>query len=91
VYLDPEGKEKLIVMGCYGIGVGRTAAAAIEQNHDDKGILWPLAIAAVSRHRDPLRRPETPMFQAASEITDALQKAGVEVLLDDRPTPPASN
>jgi prolyl-tRNA synthetase len=85
VYLDPEGKEKLIVMGCYGIGVGRTAAAAIEQNHDDKGILWPLAIAPFPVTVIPLGGADTPMYQAAVEITDALQKSGVEVLLDDRP------
>jgi len=45
VYLDKDGKQQYIIMGCYGIGVGRTAAAAIEQHHDEKGIIWPIQIA----------------------------------------------
>ena len=44
-YLDEQGKEQMMIMGCYGIGVGRTVAAAIEQNHDPDGIVWPLALA----------------------------------------------
>jgi len=44
-FLDRDGKEKFMIMGCYGIGVGRTVAAAIEQQHDDQGILWPMTIA----------------------------------------------
>ena len=46
LYLDDQGKEKPMIMGCYGIGVGRTAAAAIEQNHDEKGIIWPISLLA---------------------------------------------
>jgi len=83
-YLDPQGQEKLIVMGCYGIGVGRTAAAAIEQNHDDKGIIWPLGIAPFPVTVIPLGGPETEMYKAAVEIAEGLEKAGIDVLLDDR-------
>ncbi len=84
-YLDETGKENLIVMGCYGIGVGRTAAAAIEQNHDDKGIIWPVAIAPFPVTVIPLGGADTDMFRAAREITESLEKQGVEVLMDDRP------
>ncbi|HSA58753.1 MAG TPA: proline--tRNA ligase [bacterium] len=84
-YLDPEGQSRLIVMGCYGIGVGRTAAAAIEQNHDEKGIIWPRALSPFPVSVIPLGGPETEMSKAALEITAALEREGVEVLLDDRP------
>jgi prolyl-tRNA synthetase len=84
-YLDPEGQSKLIVMGCYGIGVGRTAAAAIEQNHDERGIIWPQALAPFPVTVIPLGGPETEMFKAAAEIAEGLEREGIEVLLDDRP------
>src|SRR5438046_1410389 len=54
LYLDKQGQEKMMVMGCYGIGVGRTGAAAIEQNHDAKGIIWPAPIAPFHVHVLPL-------------------------------------
>ena len=61
-----------------------TAAAAIEQNHDDKGIIWPLGIAPFPVTVIPLGGPDTEVYKAAVEITEGLEKAGVEVLLDDR-------
>jgi len=82
-FLDPNGKECLAVMGCYGIGVGRTAAAAVEQNHDDKGIIWPFPIAPFHVHLLPLG--ESPAVkEATARLYADLEAAGLEVLLDDR-------
>ena len=82
-YLDKQGQDRLIVMGCYGIGVGRTAAAAIEQNHDAKGIIWPAPIAPFHVHVLPLA-DKGKVLEAAIAIETELEKAGVEVLVDDR-------
>ncbi len=82
-FLDPQGKECLAVMGCYGIGVGRTAAAAIEQNHDAKGIIWPAPIAPVHVHLLPLSQSER-ITATSQSLYDSLTAAGVEVLWDDR-------
>ena len=82
-FLDPNGKECLAVMGCYGIGVGRTAAAAVEQNHDDKGIIWPFPIAPVHVHLLPLGQ-SAPVAEATAGLYGSLQQAGLEVLWDDR-------
>ncbi|MDE2359514.1 MAG: proline--tRNA ligase, partial [Betaproteobacteria bacterium] len=84
-YLDAGGQSHVIQMGCYGIGVTRIVAAAIEQNHDDKGIIWPpamtpfaVAIAPIGYDRSAAVREQ------ADRLYDALVTAGVEVLLDDR-------
>jgi prolyl-tRNA synthetase len=84
LYLDDKGKEKEMVMGCYGIGVGRTVAAAIEQNHDDNGIIWPWNIAPfhIALLLLDTDNPET--VSAADRLYQELQKAGYEVLYDDR-------
>ena len=82
-FLDPHGKECLAVMGCYGIGVGRTAASAIEQNHDAKGIIWPFPIAPFHVHLLPLTQ-SAQTAQATTQLYDELQAAGLEVLWDDR-------
>ena len=82
-FLDPQGQERLAVMGCYGIGVSRTAAAAIEQNHDAKGIIWPVPIAPFHVHLLPLSQSEAVQNQARG-LYDQLGQAGVEVLWDDR-------
>jgi len=83
MFLDPEGKECLTVMGCYGIGVSRVAAAAIEQHHDAKGIIWPTPIAPFHVHLLPLSQSET-VSATAQTLYEALSKAGAEVLWDDR-------
>jgi prolyl-tRNA synthetase len=83
VYLDPAGKERLMVMGCYGIGVSRVAAAAIEQHHDAKGIVWPAAIAPFHVHLLPLSQ-SAGVADTARELYDRLDSGGVEVLWDDR-------
>ena len=82
-FLDPEGKECVAVMGCYGIGVGRTAAAAIEQNYDAKGIIWPVRIAPVHIHLLPLSQ-SAQVSEIASSLYNSLTQSGIEVLWDDR-------
>jgi len=84
VYLDQGGKEQTIVMGCYGIGIGRTVAAAIEQNHDADGIIWPLPLAPYAVIITPVNVNEKELFQAAEEIYRNLSGMGVEAILDDR-------
>lgn len=83
-YLDEEGREQPMVMGCYGIGVTRIMAAAIEQNHDDKGIVWPRAIAPYQVAILPLQMNKSDVVEAAEQIYADLSDAGFEVLLDDR-------
>ena len=83
-YLDENGKEKLIVMGCYGIGVGRTMAAAIEQHNDEHGIIWPRAIAPFEVVVVPVNAKDPAQLALAEEIYISLHEAGVDVLLDDR-------
>ncbi len=83
IYLDKQGQERMMVMGCYGIGVGRTAAAAIEQNHDAKGIIWPAPIAPFHVHVLPLA-DKGKVLEAAIALETGLEKAGIEVLVDDR-------
>jgi prolyl-tRNA synthetase len=84
-FLDENGKPQFLEMGCYGIGVTRLPAAAIEQNHDAKGIIWPDAIAPFTVVICPIGADRSPDVKAASEklYTD-LMAAGVDVLLDDR-------
>jgi prolyl-tRNA synthetase len=83
-YLDRGGHAHPIVMGCYGIGVGRTAAAAIEQNHDADGIIWPLPIAPLHATILPVNIADGRTAETAQALHDALEAAGVEALLDDR-------
>lgn len=88
-FLDTDGKPRLMQMGCYGIGVSRIAAAAIEQNHDDKGIIWPRAIApfevvicGLGLHKSDAVREQ------AELLYQQLRDKGVDVILDDRDTRP---
>jgi prolyl-tRNA synthetase len=71
-------------MGCYGIGIGRTAAAAIEQKHDADGIIWPVSIAPYQVAVVPVNFEELEQRSAAEKIYQELQAAGVDVVLDDR-------
>jgi prolyl-tRNA synthetase len=82
--LDEHGKERLAIMGCYGIGVGRTAAAAIEQHHDDKGIIWPFPIAPFHLHLLTVSQSEK-TTETAARLYSELARAGFDVLWDDRP------
>ncbi|MCB9660790.1 MAG: proline--tRNA ligase [Sandaracinaceae bacterium] len=82
-FLDESGKQRAIVMGCYGIGVSRLMATAVEQHHDDAGIRWPMAIAPFQVIVSVLG-DATETVAAATAIYDGLRGAGVDVLLDDR-------
>ena len=87
-YSDREGQQKPIVMGCYGIGVGRLMAAAMEQNHDEHGIVWPLPIAPYQVHLCALSLDRPGVAEAADQLYDSLEAAGLEVLYDDRDESP---
>jgi prolyl-tRNA synthetase len=84
VYLDEHGEEKHTVMGCYGIGVGRTVTAAIEQNHDKDGIIFPIPMAPFEVVILPLQMHETEVVEAAEKIYRELSDHNLDVLLDDR-------
>jgi len=87
--LDESGREVPMVMGCYGIGVSRIVAAAIEQNHDEQGILWPAAIAPFQVSLLPMNMKKSQRVREAAEtLYGELQAAGYEVLFDDRPVRP---
>jgi len=83
-FLDRDGVERPILMGCYGIGIGRLLAAAIEQNHDDKGIIWPIPIAPYQVHLCPISMEQQEVASAAEKLYVDLQREGLEVLFDDR-------
>ena len=83
-YLDENGQERLMVMGCYGVGVSRTMAAAIEQHHDADGIIWPASIAPYQVVIVPINTKDEPQMTMAEQIYRELLAAGVEVVLDDR-------
>ncbi|NLL90355.1 MAG: proline--tRNA ligase [Dehalococcoidales bacterium] len=83
-YIDANGESKPIVMGCYGIGVGRLMAAIIDINHDDKGIIWPQNIAPYQVYVCPLFLEDTRVAEKAESLYKELENMGIEVLYDDR-------
>ena len=84
-YLDESGKPQLMVMGCYGIGVTRLLGAAIEQNHDERGMIWPAAMAPFSVVVCPIGYERSAEVQAAADqLHDELAALGIDVVLDDR-------
>jgi prolyl-tRNA synthetase len=83
-FLDKDGVPKPLVMGCYGIGLERLMAVAVEQNHDDKGIVWPPAIAPYQIHLCALGMDNPAVAQAAEQLYAELEAHGLEVLFDDR-------
>jgi prolyl-tRNA synthetase len=84
-YLDETGKPQLMQMGCYGIGVTRIVGAAIEQNHDERGIVWPDALAPFTVVLCPIGYDRSADVKAAADtLHDTLQARGIDVLLDDR-------
>jgi len=87
-FIDEKGESHPMVMGCYGIGVGRLLAAAIEQSHDDKGIIWPVPIAPYHIYLCPLYREGSKVAKVAEGLYAKLEAAGLEVLFDDRPESP---
>lgn len=87
--MDENGKPQLMHMGCYGIGVTRVAAAAIEQNNDDKGIIWPDSIAPFTAVISPIHMAKSETVKEAAEtLYQNMLDAGIDVLLDDRPLRP---
>ena len=83
-YKDENQKDQLIVMGCYGIGVTRTLSAVVEQHHDEDGIIWPVSVAPYHAIISLVNIKDEEQAAAAERIYEELQRAGVEVLLDDR-------
>jgi prolyl-tRNA synthetase len=83
-FLGADGQERPIEMGCYGLGVTRTVAAAIEQHHDDAGIVWPAPLAPYGAHVVPVNAGDPAMRETAERIAGDLEAAGVDSLLDDR-------
>ncbi len=90
-FLDETGKPKLMEMGCYGIGVTRILGAAIEQNHDERGIVWPVALAPFAAVICPIGYDRSPEVKAAADaLHDELAAAGIDVMLDDRSERPGA-
>ena len=83
-YLDENGQENLMVMGCYGVGVSRTMAAAIEQHHNDDGIIWPVSIAPYQVVIVPINIKDEAQMTLCEKLYEELKSAGVEVVFDDR-------
>ncbi len=83
-FLDKDGKEQPAIMGSYGIGVTRTPQAVIEKHHDDKGIIWPKAIAPFLVELVPLNMDDPAQVEAADKVYAELNEAGIDVLMDDR-------
>jgi prolyl-tRNA synthetase len=87
-FQNADGGEEPMIMGCYGLGIGRTVAAAIEQNHDDRGIIWPLPLAPYEVVLVVLNADKPEVVEAAGELYRRLVDAGIDVLFDDRPERP---
>ena len=87
-FIDSDGKEKPYIMGCYGIGIGRTVAAAIEQNHDENGMIFPNALAPFQVSVLPLKIKDEEIMNAAEKIYRELTDKGYEVIIDDRDVGP---
>jgi len=83
-FIDESGKSSFAVMGCYGLGVGRTVQAAIEQSHDEYGIIWPMAIAPYEVTVLPLQMNKPEVVEAAEKIYNDLLQAGIDAVVDDR-------
>ena len=83
-FLGADGRERPIEMGCYGIGITRTVAAAIEQHHDDAGIVWPAPLAPYGVHVVPVSVEDARLRETAEQLAASLDAAGVDALLDDR-------
>lgn len=83
-FVDQSGKEKYFIMGCYGIGIGRTVAAAIEQNHDENGIVMPMSIAPFEVIILPLNIKQEQIFNVAEDLYSKLSQSGIQVVIDDR-------
>ncbi len=87
-FQDADGNEQPMIMGCYGLGVGRTLAAAVEQHHDDNGIIWPLPLAPFEVVLVVLNADKPEVVEAADGLYTELRDAGIDILFDDRPERP---
>ena len=83
-FMDEDGSEKPFMMGCYGVGVSRTMAAAVEQSYDEFGIVWPAGIAPAHVCVIPLSAKPDEVAEAAEKLAGELAAAGLEVVIDDR-------
>ncbi|KAA1180818.1 proline--tRNA ligase [Paenibacillus sp. B2(2019)] len=83
-FLDRSGKSQPMIMGCYGIGISRLLSAIVEQNHDDQGIMWPVALAPYQVHILMMSIKDSEQLEVAEELYNQLTKLGIETLLDDR-------
>lgn len=83
-FMDKDGKEQHMIMGCYGIGVSRILSAIAEQNHDERGLIWPLSITPFHVHLVPVSMKDETQQRIAEELYDQLTRQGIDVLLDDR-------
>ena len=83
--LDENGRQKPMIMGCYGIGVSRTVSAIAEQFNDEKGLIWPVNIAPYQVHLIPVNMKDEAQKQLGEELYEQLTRAGYDVLIDDRP------
>ena len=83
-FMDEDGKEKPLIMGCYGVGVSRTLAAVVEQHNDENGIVWPVSVAPYEVAIVPLDVNDDLVWPAARKVADELAAAGIEVVIDDR-------
>jgi len=87
-FIDEKGNSQPIIMGCYGIGLGRLLAAVVEHYHDEKGIIWPLSVAPYQVYLCPLYREGSHVADVAEKLYEEMQSAGLEVLFDDREESP---
>jgi prolyl-tRNA synthetase len=84
VYLDKDGQEKIMIMGCYGIGIGRTVAAGIEQNYDENGIVWPMPLAPYHVIISPVNVNQKDIMDTAENLYKSILTEGIDVIFDDR-------
>ena len=83
-FMDEDGKEKPLIMGCYGVGVSRTLAAIVEQHNDEHGIIWPVSVAPYEVAVVPLDVNDDVVWPVAQKVAEQLVEKGVEVIVDDR-------
>ena len=83
-FTNEEGQDHPMIMGCYGLGIGRTIAAAIEQNHDDDGIIWPVPIAPFPVTLLTLNVKDAALMEASGDLVKKFEAIGIDVLWDDR-------
>lgn len=90
VFLDAQGRQQPMLMGCYGIGLSRLMSAIAEQHQDDRGLIWPASVAPYQAHLIPISARDPLQMELAAQLYEQLTQAGIEVLLDDREERPGS-